>query len=170
MELSECIGRLSAAATTLRHMLVGVDAEQAAWKPRPDAWSLLEVVNHLADEERDDFRRRLALTLEDPTRDWPPIDTEGWVTSRDYASRDWHGSLEDFASERQRSVDWLAGLGSVDWSICHEHPKLGPMRAGDLMASWIVHDLLHTRQALRLQYDWAVQLGAPYHVAYAGGW
>jgi len=170
MDLSECIGRLSSSATTLRHMLIGVEAEQASWKPNPDAWSLLEVVNHLADEERDDFRRRLALTLEDPAREWPPIDTEGWVISRDYASRDWQGSLEDFAIERKRSVDWLASLESIDWSITHDHPRLGPMRAGDLMVSWIVHDLLHTRQALRLQYDWAVQNGAPYQVEYAGGW
>jgi len=36
-------------------------------------------VNHLVDEEEGDFRLRLRSTLEDPARDWPPIDPEGWA-------------------------------------------------------------------------------------------
>lgn len=170
MDLTECIDQLTVGAATLQQILSRVQPDQAAWRPRPNVWSLLEVVNHLADEERDDFRRRVALTLESPTRDWPPIDPEGWVSARDYASRDWQGSLEDFATERKRSLEWLANLQAPDWDATHEHPRIGPMRAGDVMLSWIAHDLLHTRQILRLQFDWAVHKGAPYLVDYAGGW
>ena len=49
---------------------------QAMWKPAEDEWSILEVVNHLAEEETDDFRVRLGQLLEDPRKAWPPIDPE----------------------------------------------------------------------------------------------
>ena len=43
----------------IQAVLAGVDAEQARWKPDADSWSILEVVCHLVDEEREDFRTRL---------------------------------------------------------------------------------------------------------------
>jgi hypothetical protein len=36
-------------------MLRGVTEAQARWKPAPEEWSILEVINYLCDEEREDF-------------------------------------------------------------------------------------------------------------------
>ena len=47
----------------------GIDDTQAKWKPAPDKWSVLEVINHLYDEECDDFRMRLDLILNHPGKD-----------------------------------------------------------------------------------------------------
>ena len=63
-------------------LVSGLSLEQARWKPSLDKWSILEVVNHLYDEEREDFRQRLSLVLADPMQPWPPIDPRTWVTSR----------------------------------------------------------------------------------------
>lgn len=170
MDAAVVADRLARNAEHLLGLLEAVDEAQAAWRPGPGRWSLLELVNHLADEERLDFRARLASTLEDPTAPWPPIDPEGWVTSKDYAARDWRASLEDFRRERADSVAWLRGLSAPDWSRAHEHPTIGTLRAGDLLTSWEVHDYLHLRQAVGLLHDWAVDRAAPYEGAYAGGW
>ena len=37
-----------------------------------------------------------------------------------------------FLAERRRSVDWLRELHTPDWEKTHQHPKAGPLRAGDL--------------------------------------
>ena len=55
--------QLTQQAQTIRALVTGVSAEQARWKPTPEDWSLLEVINHLYDEEREDFRQRVDYQL-----------------------------------------------------------------------------------------------------------
>lgn len=74
MNVDYFIERLAGNVQVFEALLRNVDSQQAAWKPAAGKWSMLEVVNHLYDEEREDFRRRLELTLAAPERDWPPID------------------------------------------------------------------------------------------------
>ena len=66
MELNLMINRLQTNAERIRVLVEGVGADDARWKPAPDAWSVLEVVNHLFDEEREDFRVRLDIVLDHP--------------------------------------------------------------------------------------------------------
>jgi hypothetical protein len=164
------IERLSANAGVFDSLLAGVSDTQARWRPAPDKWSLLEVTCHLADEERDDFRKRLDLTLHDPGAAWPPIDPPAWVIERQYNSRDLDSALADFLQERQRSVGWLESLGAVDLSVAVDHPRLGNMAAGDLASAWAAHDLIHIRQMTRLHYEYLTVVAAPYSLAYAGAW
>jgi len=49
-------------AETIRALIQDDSDEQASWRPDSDSWSVLEVINHLYDEEREDFRH-LGLTL-----------------------------------------------------------------------------------------------------------
>ena len=85
-------------------LVQGVSDQQARWKPDADSWSILEVVCHLLDEERRDFRVRLDYTLHRPGEPWPPIDPGGWVTERAYNEQDLEESLSQFLSERQASI------------------------------------------------------------------
>lgn len=145
------------------------DAE-ARWKPCAEHWSVLEVVNHLADEEVEDFPRRLRLLLENPSGDWPPIDPEGWAHARGYNQRDPGESVERFVMARRASMDWLDTLGDIDWTIAKAHPKFGPMHAGMLLASWCAHDALHLRQLARRRHDMTIRDAGPYSTLYAGAW
>jgi len=162
--------RLAANAEAVRALASGLGADQARWRPAPEAWSLLEVVNHLLDEEREDFRARLGLVLRDPAAPWPPIDPQGWPRTRDYQSRDLAASLEAFLGERRASLDWLAGLESTSWGASHPHPSAGPIRAADLLDAWIGHDHLHLRQMNELQWQYLARDAAPGALTYAGGW
>jgi hypothetical protein len=161
--------RLEANAQVFGALVVGVSPEQARWKPAPEQWSILEVVNHLADEEVDDFRRRIVLTLRDPEAPWPPIDPPRWAIERAYNQRVLAESVERFLTERNRSLTWLRELASPDWQRAHQHPRAGTLRAGDLLASWLDHDLIHIRQVTRLHHQWLVQQAEPYRTEYAGG-
>ena len=170
MNAPALITRLETHASVFQAILGRVRPEDAPWKPSPDKWSLLEVTAHLLDEEREDFRTRLDLTLHHPDADWPPIDPVGWVTARNYAARELPPTLQQFLEERLRSVAWLRGLGSPDWQSIHPHPAFGSMRAGDLLASWVAHDLLHIRQIARLHFQRVGTLAEPFGTGYAGEW
>ena len=167
MEWRGMVDRLEASGRILAELFVGVPDEELRWKPTPERWSMLEVLVHLWEEEKDDFRHRLALTLEDPEREWPTIDPEGWVGERGYNQRDSSEALAGFRQERADSVTWLRGLGKPEWDAAYEHPSLGFLRAGDLLAAWTAHDLLHIRQVSNLRMDYLDLEVAPYSTRYA---
>lgn len=153
----------------VKAMAAGVSPEQARWKPDPDSWSILEVINHLYDEERADFRVRLDFILHHPDHDWPPIDPEGWVVERRYNERELEISLEGFLKERRNSLDWLQSLGAVNWDT-ERISDFGSITAGDMFASWIMHDQLHLRQLVELHRDYTKVQASPYQTEYAGPW
>jgi hypothetical protein len=169
LDLNQIIDRMRANADAIAALARDVNEAQARWKPSADAWSLLEVVNHLYDEEREDFRTRIDYMLHRPGEHAPPIDLEGWVTARSYNQRDPRESLDAFLRERVSSLDWLRGLQEPNWDA--EYQALwGVLRAGDLLAAWLAHDHLHLRQLNELHYTYLAQQAAPYSVEYAGDW
>ncbi len=170
LDLQLCITRFQQNAVTIEALVNATDVEQARWKPAPQEWSILEVVNHLYDEEREDFRMRLDLTLHQPGVDWPGIDPRGWVTARAYNTRDLQESLQYFLAERRKSIIWLQTLDAPDWSTAREHPQAGKLCAGDLLASWVAHDFLHIRQLAQLHWQTITRLAKPYGSDYAGDW
>jgi hypothetical protein len=169
MDATQLIAELAAGEQIFRELVAGITQSQAEVRPEPDAWSVLEVVCHLYDEEREDFRQRLDYTLHKPGEAWPPIDPGGWVTSRAYNQRSLEDALAGFQAERQRSLDWLRSLQSPDWEAGHQ-TTFGIMKAGDILASWVAHDNLHTRQLVELRRSRLLLLVQPYDVRYAGDW
>jgi hypothetical protein len=164
------IHRLASNASAFQSLLQSVQESQSRWKPAADKWSLLEVINHVADEEVEDFGTRLRLVLEDPQREWPPIDPERAAVDRDYNNRDLNESLERFVIARRISVEWLRNLKTPDWNAAHTHRGGNPLRAGDLLHSWFVHDLIHIRQINRLHYEYLAGTKTGFSSAYAGTW
>jgi hypothetical protein len=169
MDLDYCLKQLAGDVRRIRALAEGVEDEQARWRPDVESWSLLEVVCHLLDEERRDFRVRLDITLHRPDESWPGIDPAGWVTEYNYNEQDPAASLQSFLQERQASLAWLESLESPDWEATYEAPW-GPMRAGDLLASWVAHDLLHMRQMVEVHWHYKEEQVAPYSTRYAGEW
>ncbi len=167
MEWRRLADQLETSGRILQDLFVDVEDDEVRWRPAPGRWSMLEVLVHLWDEEKGDFRRRLSLTFEDPAREWPPIDPEGWVRERRYNQRDLAESLAGFRQERAASLAWLRGLEEPDWDLGHEHPALGVLRAGDLMAAWTAHDYLHIRQISNLRIEYLGVKAAPYSTRYA---
>lgn len=169
MDAAAITGRLERFGPVLEALVAGM-GEEARWKPPSGAWSILEIVCHLGDEEVEDFRPRVFSTLRDPAAAWVPIDPEGAARARRYNEQDLAGATARFVTERRRSVEMLRGLAEPDWSRAYMHPKLGPQTAGMVMASWAAHDALHLRQIAKRMWELAGRDGAPYGTGYAGEW
>jgi len=167
MNLSDQIRNLATNGGAIHQLLAPITSEQARWKPSPEKWSLLEILCHLVDEERDDFRHRARSTLEDPQREWPPIDPAGWARDRQYNDQDFQENLTAFQQERTDSLHWLRSLREADWDRAYPHPLLDELRAGDLLAAWVAHDILHLRQMTNVLLAFVEQQVAPYSTRYA---
>jgi hypothetical protein len=169
MDLEFFTNQMANHAGTIHSLTLGISDEQARWKPDAQTWSILEVINHLYDEEREDFRVRLDTLLHHPGQPWPPINPAGWVSERTYNQRDLAQSVQDFLKERRKSLAWLRGLDAPDWQRSVTVP-FGKFSAGDIFAAWAAHDLLHLRQLVELHWSYTLQAAQPYQVDYAGEW
>ncbi|MBN1475664.1 DinB family protein [Candidatus Sumerlaeota bacterium] len=163
----QLIERLENMAGALPAFLRGLCDDEVTWKPNPGEWSILEVCCHLADEENEDFRPRLQSTLTDPSAEWPPLDLEGVAERRGYNSRDLIQVLDHFATARRANALWLRSLESPDWERAHTHPKLGAIRAGDLLAAWAAHDAIHIRQISKRLLGLALRDSGMFSATYA---
>jgi len=161
---------LEAHAPIIAGLVCAIPPEHAQHRPTPADWSVLEVVNHLADEEGEDFRLRLDAALHQPGTPVPPNDSVDWPTARAYNERDLAESLARFLDVRQQSLAWLRALLVPDWSNSIPRNSGGVLRAGDLLAAWAVHDVLHLRQLVELQHHFLVADAQPFGVDFAGEW
>ena len=169
MKQEEIIKRLADNEEMIQGLVYGLDEKQSRWRPEPGKWSILEVINHLYDEERDDFRKRLDLTLHQPGVAWPPNDPESWVSERKYNDREYESPLENLLLERRKSITWLKKLNSPDWESTYEHPVFGKISAGDLLCAWLAHDYFHARQISNLLLEYTRLLSEPFSIRYALG-
>ena len=170
MDLSTFTEKMKHNALTIRGLAEGLSAEQARWKADADTWSLLEVIHHLYDEEREDFRVRLEIILFEPDKPWPEIDPQGWVTARKYNEKDLAQILDGFMQARNQSIEWLHRLAPLDWAKTCSAPWGGEITAGDMFAAWVAHDLLHIRQLVEILWGLTTRQLKPHEVNYAGTW
>lgn len=133
------------------------------------AWSIVEIVGHLVDEEQLDFPVRLQLTLTDPTVPWPGIDPEATVLKNDWQ----HDSVDRlsalFSQKRAENIANILKIENPRWAQVYAHPR-GDLSAGDLLAAWAAHDWLHLRQITRRLYEATCDASQPFLTAYAGAW
>ena len=74
-------------AEIIHALAMGWTQAEAQIKPDPESWSILEVLCHLHDIEREDFRQRLDSILHRPSEEWTIFDPGNWVESREYNKR-----------------------------------------------------------------------------------
>ena len=171
MDIRPVVTRLRFNAEVVRAQTAGLSDAQARWRPGPDQWSILEVVCHLADEEVRDFRTLLDLLLHAPDDPWPSVDPEAWAREERYRERSLAPELARFQAERARSLAFLEGLEAPSWSNGHVRPDGASIRAADMLASWVAHDLIHVRQINRLHRQYLeAELLPGCDPAYAGRW
>ncbi|MGE5250697.1 MAG: DinB family protein [Bacteroidota bacterium] len=169
MQFESLYQELKDSSAMIRALLAGIGPQDAMEKPHSQSWSVLEVVCHLYDEEREDFREHLNFILNRRDETWHTIDPDGWVTERRYNQQDFVNMREKFFAERARSLEWLDALRGRDWDVSFT-TEFRVMSAGDMLSSWVAHDNLHIRQLVELRRSRIERITQPYAIAYAGDW
>lgn len=169
MEFGTLYQELQNSTEMIRALLAGVTPEAARLKPSVESWSILEVVCHLYDVEREDFREHLDFILHRQNQEWHEIDTDKWVIQRKYNEQNFAEMQEKFFVEREESFTWLNGLLNPDWEKTFT-TKYRTISAGEMFACWVTHDNLHIRQLVELRRTNLENITKPYNLEYAGDW
>ncbi|MDZ4822208.1 MAG: DinB family protein [Flavobacteriales bacterium] len=152
------------------HGILPHDSEEfQTWRFHPDKWCLKEIVCHLLDEEREDFRSRIKHCFETPDEPMPPINPQAWVMERDYMGRNIQNTYSEFRKERENSIAWFISLVEPNWKSTHHHPQLGAVSAEKFLANWVEHDFLHIRQIFTLKHQYLAHTTSE-DLSYAGNW
>jgi hypothetical protein len=169
MEYHTLYEELQNSTEMIRALLSGITPQEARFKPDPNSWSMLEVVCHLYDTEREDFREHLDFILHRQNEEYHAIDPQAWIQERQYNEQDFQQMQERFFAERQKSLEWLRGLSGSDWDTAYSS-QYGSVTAGEMFSSWIAHDNLHIRQFVELRRARIEKITHPYPIEYAGDW
>lgn len=112
-------------------------------------WSPYDVVGHLAHGERTDWIPRARHILSGESRPFTPFDRTAQFTESEGKSLE--DLLADFTELRAGTVAELLAmnLGEGDLERTGQHPELGSVTLGQLLATWVVHDLDHVAQIAR---------------------
>src|SRR3990172_4069428 len=141
MEFNRLYQELVNSTGMIRALMAGIIQDEAQIKPNPESWSTLEVVCHLYDEEREDFREHLDFILHRQNEEYHAIDPQDWIQSRNYNEQNFAEMQEKFFAERRNSLEWLKGLADTDWDVTYTS-EYGSVSAGEMFACWIAHDNL----------------------------
>ena len=169
MKFETLYQELASSTEMIRALLAGLTQAEAQFKPSPETWSILEVLCHFYDEEREDFREHLDFILHRQNEEWHRIDPQSWVIARKYNEQNFIEMQKKFFTERKKSLKWLKSLSDTDWDITCISP-LGHVSAGQMLASWVAHDNLHIRQLVELRRTRIENIAKPYSIQYAGDW
>lgn len=147
--LTEVAAVLSRSPATLRALLDGIPEALLTNRGAKDAFSALDVLGHLIHGERTDWVPRIKLILScGDARPFVPFDRLGFQAAiRGRSAKD---LLEEFESLRSINLAYLRELSltSDQLSLRGKHPELGPVTLGQLLATWVVHDLNHIGQVV----------------------
>jgi hypothetical protein len=141
---------LAATPDILRALLTGVSPEQAYWKPRPDRYSIAELLEHLSHVEAHCFRARFDVLLAADDPQVEPYDQNAFYAQGAYSDRDAEESMAHWEEQREDNIEFLQSLDPKVLSRTGRHAVLGPFTLGNLLNEWPLHDLGHVRQMAEL--------------------
>jgi len=120
-----------------------------AWikKPRPDEWSLVEVICHMRDVDLEVNLPRIRKVTQETNPFIPGKDTDPWAAERQYILQDCLAALDSFILARIELLSLLESLAPEDWQRLARHAILGPTTIQELAGIIASHDRLHLQQA-----------------------
>lgn len=132
-------------------MLEGLPPPWIAADEGPETWSAFDVVGHLIDGEETDWIPRLRIILDHGTaKPFEPFDR--FRHKKLNKGKRLGDLLDRFEELRRRSLQELDScqLTEADLGKPGRHPELGAVTIGQLMATWVAHDLDHVSQIVRV--------------------
>jgi uncharacterized damage-inducible protein DinB len=159
-QLDQATEILKRTPATLNSLLHHLPDEWALANESPDSWSPFDVVGHLIHGEESDWIPRARVILEyGESRPFEPFDRFAmFEKSRGKSLGDLLSMFERLRAESLKELEQM-NLTPEMLRKRGRHPELGLVTLNQLLSTWVVHDLGHVGQIVRVmakQYGEAV--------------
>ena len=144
------VATVKAIPAVLSEILVDLSASAWTESSHPDEWSLVEIISHLRDVEREVNLPRIQIFLRDENPFITADDTDMWVSERGYAKNDGETALRELVAARLETLDALKKLSPADWQRSGRHAIFGPITLKEQLGFMAEHDRVHLRQVFRI--------------------
>lgn len=150
-EINEAVQALERTPAVLDALLRGKSSAWLNCRVNPTTFSPIDVLGHLIFAEMTDWIPRARIILEhQKSRAFDPFDRRGFGPL--IQNKSIEQLLNEFARLRSQSLQTLQTLALDDDKLNLEglHPELGSVTLRQLLATWVVHDLGHIAQLMRI--------------------
>jgi hypothetical protein len=135
---------------TVRRTTEGLTRAQLSTVEAPGKWSILHVVQHLADAELvGSYRFRMVLAQERPSLG--AYDQDLWASRLRYHEGDLESALQQFTTLRRTNLVHLERATPADHERVGVHVERGEESLGKMIRMYAGHDLVHLRQLARIR-------------------
>lgn len=133
LERKRLLGILRETPAKLRAALKGVPKAVATWPPAPGKWSILEILCHMRDMERDAYLARYRRILAEDQPRLPDIDGDACALENEYRAQKLTEVLADWKQLRRECLKLLAGVKREQWERAGVHETAGPLTMAELL-------------------------------------
>lgn len=135
---------------TLQAEIAGIDDATLRRPEKPGKWSIMQVIQHLADSEVV-YRYRMRKILAQPTPDIQGYDQDLWATNLNYNEMDLREALEIIRVLRAANLKMLRNLNDTQLERYGMHNERGPESVRRIFQLTAGHDILHLNQIRRIK-------------------
>jgi uncharacterized damage-inducible protein DinB len=148
--LDQTIEVLERTPGMLRSLLGGLSEPWASCNEGADTWTAFDVVGHLVHGEQSWIDRLESILEHGEWRTFTPSDLSAQFEK--FKGKSLAELLEAFAALREQNLRTLKELDLQPEQLERRctHPEFGSVTAGQLLATWAVHDLGHVAQITRV--------------------
>lgn len=148
---TEPFGVLQTTESLLRSAVWGLPGSQLSTPEAPGKWSVIEVVQHLADcEVSFGFRFRAVVAEDGPAL--AALDADAWAKGLKYRERAIEEALDEFAAGRRANLRALGTTTPEDRAARYGiHAERGRESLEKMVHIYAAHDLCHLAQIERIK-------------------
>ena len=125
---------LAATPGALKEALRGVPKKLLLFTPAPGKWSILEILCHMRDMEREAYLERYTRILAEPEPKLPDINGDALAIERDYRGQKAAEILRDWMRLRRESLRLLKKAKPEQWRRAGVHETMGRLTIDELVA------------------------------------
>lgn len=117
-------------------------------------WNVSEVIEHLIEGEKDNWIPRLEIILQEgESKQFPPFNRYSHLNES--SERSIEQKLLEFKTIRAQNITKLKILIDPEshLELTGSHPAFGVVKLRELISTWVVHDLTHISQIVRVMAE-----------------
>ena len=138
---------LAATPAALKEALRGVPRKLLLFTPAPGKWSILEILCHMRDMEREAYLERYTRILGEPEPRLPDINGDALAIERDYRAQKAGDVLRDWTRLRRETLRIIRKAKPEQWRRAGVHETAGRLTIDELVARHAVgNDVAHLAQ------------------------